>query len=186
MAETRKKLYSVNYMAEVFGISQRYMQKLAKEGTVPSVKDSHNRYKFDLIPTVKAYIDYISNLEKPETPDDARRKKADADWKRARADMEQLKLAELRGQMHRSEDVEAAVTDMGAAFRAAFLALPGRVAIDVSHATTPMEASAIIKDAVNDTLNSLMQYQYDPEFYAQRVREREKWIEQKDDEDDDG
>ena len=36
MAETRKKLYSVNYMAEVFGISQRYMQKLAKEGTVPS------------------------------------------------------------------------------------------------------------------------------------------------------
>lgn len=58
MAENPKQnLQSTEIMAKLFELDPRRVQQLAKEGILPAA--SQRPYKFDLLPTVKAYIRYL-------------------------------------------------------------------------------------------------------------------------------
>lgn len=122
--------------------------------------------------------------QKDESIVDAEKRKAqaEADLKRSKADIAMLQLNELEGKIHRSEDVEAVMTDLVYAIRSMLIALPGRLAVDVSSVTSAQEASEVIKKEVYKILNELSEYKYNPEEYARRVREREGWTNRADDE----
>ena len=70
---------------------------------------------------------------------------------------------------------EAATNDLVYTTRSMIMALPGRLAMDVVQAKTAAEASAIIRAECYKILNELAGYQYDPEVYKRRVRDREGW-----------
>ena len=164
-------------VAAALGLTVRSVNNLRNEGVIPTVEQSGNSYYYNLPDVVAAYIDYkTAGYDEANEDAIAAKNKADARYKKAKAEQAELQVGEIRGQMHRSEDVEAAFTQFGMAVRGEFLALPGRVAIDVSHAETPMEAAAIIKSACYESLNRLSEFQYKPEFYAERVRDRVQWL----------
>ena len=68
--------------------------------------------------------------------------------------MAALQLKELEGTMHRSEDVEAVMTDLVYNIRSMLIALPGRLAVDVVAAQTAAEASEIIRAEANRRLGA--------------------------------
>ncbi len=84
-----------------------------------------------------------------------------------------MELKEIRGEMHRSEDVEAMTTDLVFTIRSMILALPGRLAIDLAPLNKPAEISERIKQEVNEVLLELSNYKYDADAYRKRVRERQ-------------
>lgn len=180
----KENLQSTAVVASLFNLSERRVQQLAKEGVIEGRKVD-GVYQFDLLPTVRKYIAYLS--DKANGRDQKNRKTeeeklaAEADLKRAKADMAELQLKELRGQMHRSEDVEAITTDLVYMIRSMIIALPGRLAVDVAAVDTAPEASEIIRRECYQVLEELSNYKYDPEEYAKRVREREGWKEATDD-----
>lgn len=184
------KLVDSKTIAAIFGVDPRRVQQLAKEGIITATKDGHaNRY--DLLPTIQRYIRYLSDkangresISKKDADTEGRRLEAEADLKRSKADMAALQLKELEGKMHRSEDVEAVMTDLVFTIRSSLIALPGRLAVDVITAQTAAEASVIIRGEVYKILEELAGYKYDPEEYARRVRDREGWGDLPDDEDD--
>ena len=161
-----------------------------KEGVIAAVKEG-NANRYDLLPTIQRYIRYLTakaNGREPSKKDseiEGRRLEAEADLKRSKADIAALQLSELEGTMHRSEDVEAVMTDLVYNIRSMLVALPGRLAVDVTGAATPAEASEIIRTEVYKILTELAGYKYDPEVYARRVRDREGWSEQLADDADD-
>lgn len=170
-------------IADLLNVSIQYIQRLAKDELLPAKKTADG-YKFDLEPTVRMFMKFRNSPDLKEDAgltDNQRKIKADADWKSARAAIAKLELAELNGNVHRSEDVAEAFEDYAMTVRAAFLALPGRLAVDTANAQTAMETSAIIQEVVNDTLNTLSVYRYDPEYYKKKVREREGWRERDED-----
>ncbi len=170
---------NTSQIADLLNVSERYVQRLAKDKLLPS-KKTVDGYKFDLEPTVRMFMKVRNSPDLREDEglnDNQRKAKADADWKAARAAIAKIELAELNANVHRSEDVAEAFEDFAMTVRAAFLALPGRLAVDTANAQTAMETSALIQEVVNDTLNTLSGYQYNPEFYKQKVREREGWRE---------
>lgn len=179
----------IETISKLFGVTVRRVQQLTQEGVIETEK-INGKTAYDLIETTRAYIRYLSDKaygrEKKASAEghDLRKAEADADWKEARAAIANLELSELEGNLHRSEDVEEAFSDFASTVRAAFLSLPGRLAVDTANAVTAMETSALIQEVVNDTLNALAGYQYDPEFYKKKVREREGWRER--DEEDEG
>ena len=181
MAENPKQnLQSSAIIGKLFDLSDRRVQQLAKEGVLPAA--STRPYKFDLLPTVKAYIKYLSDKANGKETKNADNAKAEADKLRAEADLKQSKakiaemqLKELEGKMHRSEDVEAMTNDLVFTVRSMIMALPGRLAMDVVRAGTANEASALIRAECHIILNELAGYQYDPELYQRRVRDREGW-----------
>ena len=180
----KENLQSTAVVATLFNLSERRVQQLAKDGIIDG-KKVESVYQFDLLPTVRKYIAYLS--DKANGRDQKNRKTeeeklaAEADLKRAKADMAELQLKELRGQMHRSEDVEAITTDLVYTIRSMIIALPGRLAVDVAAVDTAPEASEIIRRECYAVLEELSNYKYDPEEYAKRVREREGWKEATDD-----
>jgi phage terminase Nu1 subunit (DNA packaging protein) len=175
------KQYKTKDIAQILGTTDRTIQNLAKNGTLPTLQQKPE-YTFDLVPTLQAYIHYLKNQTSGKKPRnemaqqaEQERLRAEADLKRSKADMAGLQLKEIEGKMHRSEDVEAFTIDLVYTIRAMILALPGRLAMDVVNVKTAAEASALIRSECHKVLNELSNYKYNPENYRRRVRDREGW-----------
>lgn len=180
MAEPKKNLQGSAIIAKLFGVTERRVQQLAKEGIIPAAQKKP--YKFDLLPTVQAYIKHLSdkaNGREEKSTDNVKAEsdklRAEADLKQSKAKIAEMQLNELEGKMHRSEDVEAMTNDLVYTVRSMIMALPGRLAMDVVKATNANEASALIRSECYKILNELATYKYDPEEYQRRVRDREGW-----------
>lgn len=165
-------------IAKIFGVSTRRVEQLKTEGII---KGQGKPTKYDLLPTIQAYIKYLSDKangrEKKETAAQLEEDKlrAEADMKRTKADVAKLELAELQGKLHKAEDVEAIFTDHVLYFRSMLMAMPGKLAVDCASCKTAAEAAERIKQEVYFVLNNLAEYRYDPEEFKKRVRERKGW-----------
>ena len=124
------KLVDSKTIAALFDMTPRRVQQLTKEGVITAVKEG-NANRYDLLPTIQRYIRYLTakaNGREPSKKDseiEGRRLEAEADLKRSKADIAALQLSELEGTMHRSEDVEAVMTDLVYNIRSMLVALPG-------------------------------------------------------------
>lgn len=191
--ESEQNLVKVDEIAEIFGVGVRRVQQLTQEGVIETVAISQGKRtsrRYDFIPTIEKYIQYLSDKangreqKKSFVNKEEEKLQAEIDLKTAKAKMAMLQLEELEGRMHSAEDVEAMTTDLCLAVRSALLSMPGRLSVDAAEAQTAAEISDIIKNAVNDILEELSRYEYNPEEYRRRVRERQGWI-NKDERDDD-
>lgn len=135
------------------------------------------RGRFLLADSVQQYIRFLSG--EPVSADavelELARQKADVTLKEAKAQIASMESLELQGKMHRSEDVEALTEDLIYAMRSALLALPGRLAVDVSTSGNSAEAADIIRREVHKIMLEISEYHYDPKRYKELVRERRNW-----------
>ena len=184
MAGENQNLQSTKVIATIFGVSTRRVEQLKAEGII---KGQGRPTKYDLLPTIQAYIRYLSDKangrEKKQTDAELETKKLEAEskYKQAKAEMAQLELKELRGELHRASDVEAITTDHVMFLRSMLMALPGTLAVDMAATDNPAAAADRIRQEVNSILDRAANYRYDPEQYRERVRERQGWNEKQHD-----
>ncbi|MCR4674057.1 MAG: protoporphyrinogen oxidase [Lachnospiraceae bacterium] len=173
-------MISTRNLAAFLGMTDERVRQLEDEGVFTSTMEKNRKY-FNLREAVETYVEYLkkSKASPGAINDEARRIKADADWKEAKADIEKMKRDELAGRMHSSEDVKTVTTALVLEVRSKLLSLPGSLAKDVTDANSVSEASGIIKAAVYDLLNELVNFEYDPKQYAALVRQREEWMNEK-------
>ena len=162
-------------LASVLGLTVRRVQQLIQDGTL----QTESKGRILLIENVQRYISYASNgrISEEEQKLEIAKKAADVKIKKARADILRLEAEELKGNFHRSEDVETITTDLVMSIRAMLTALPGRLAVEVAQHTSAEECSIIIKEQVNGLLNALSEYEYNPKKYEEKVRQRRAWAE---------
>lgn len=175
-------------IANIYGCTTTNIEYFTKNQII-----SHNGgrpAKYELISTAKKLFEYQRELiESKEKGIEAKKAEelklnGEARIKQAKAEIEELKLKELRGELHRAEDIEALVTDHALYIRSMLLAMPGKLAVDIAGLGTAAEISARIRKEVYYILECASEYKYDPEEYARRVREREGWKEVTEDEED--
>lgn len=173
-----ENLQSSQVIAKIFGVTTRRVEQLKAEGII---KGQGKPTKYDLLPTIQTYIKYLSDKangrEKKETTANLEAEKLSAEKriKEAKAEMVELELKELKGELHRASDVEAITTDHVLYIRSMLLAMPGKLAVDCADCKTAAEAAERIKQEVYFILENLADYQYDPDEYKKRVRERKGW-----------
>lgn len=178
------ELCSSRVIAQVFGVSSKRVQQMTADGILETVETPKGR-RYEFAATVQRYIRHLSDkANRRGTPEGLEEQKLEAEvrLKEAKAEEAELALDELRGSLHRSEDVEAVTTDHVLLLRSMLLAMPGRLAVDCAQARTAAEASERLRREVNDILARLAEYRYDPEEYRRRVRERRGWEEAADEE----
>ena len=181
-----ENLQSTQVIAKIFGVSTRRVEQLKTEGVI---KGQGKPTKYDLLPTIQAYIRYLSDKangrEKKETTAELEEAKlrAEVDIKEAKAKAAQMELKELQGKMHRAEDVEAITTDHVLFLRSMLMAMPGKLAVDLAGTHTAPEQADRVKREIYYLLERLAEYRYDPEEYRARVRERQGWNDQHGDDD---
>ncbi len=163
---------SSSELACVLGITGRNIRQLVEDGQLKK-KDG----RFLLCDSVKRYVAFKSRKEADDEEKrlEKARRTADVTMKASKAQIAKMEADELRGKMHRSEDVAAMTEDLIYTVRGSLMALPGRLAVDVAAVATPAEAAEIIRKEVHALMRELANYQYDPEKYEERVRERRKW-----------
>ena len=185
----KKNYVESKVIATLFGLTVRRIQQLTQDGVLKTEQVGKQR-RYDLLDTVRRYIAYLQEKvnskggTKDDTENESRKIKADADLKATKAEIAEMELQELKGEMHRSEDVEAMTSDLVFTIRSMILALPGRLAIDLATIDKPAEISERIKQEVHAILLELSNYSYDADAYKKRVRDRQGWGELTKDSDD--
>ena len=165
-------------LAIVLGLSTRRIQQLVQDGQFEAVK----RGRYNLAKSVARYME-LNNKE--VTDEERERAQADLSIRKAKAVIAVSEAKELQGKMHRSEDVAELTEDLVFTIRGMLLALPGRLAVDVSAVDDPAEAAELIRTEVFAIMDELANYRYDPKKYEDRVRERRRWDVNDGDEDED-
>lgn len=164
-------------LSGVFGISVRQVQRLTLDGTIEP-ETLQRPYQYDLTTACRQYCEYITQKLQTQSANEriaeleSEKLKADVEMRAAKAAIAKLEQAELEGKMHRAEDVEAILTSHVLFARSLLMALPGKLAVDLAGDHTAAEVAEKIKKEVYFILNSLADFRYNPEEYAERVRER--------------
>jgi len=186
MAGTEEKItdeseVNVTELAAVLGITARRVQQLGQDGTFITVR----RGRYLLCDSVQRYINFLSkpSVDEEDKKTEKAKRMAEAQIKAAKATVAKLEAEELKGNMHRSEDVAAMTEDLVYAIRGALNALPGRLAVDCAAAKTAAETAEIIRKEVFKVMGELADYKYDPKKYEERVRDRRSWSTSERDED---
>ncbi len=170
---TNETEVSVQEFADILGLSPRRIRQLVKEG----VLEKTSQGGFLVCDSVQRYIAFRFGepLTDEEISLEQEQREAEVLLKVSKAQMAKMEVEELRGKMHRSEDVANMTEDLIYEIRGALMALPGRLAIDTAAAETPSEASDVVRREVNKVMDGLSKYRYDPEKYRECVRERRNW-----------
>ena len=158
---------STSELACVLGITARYVRQLTEDGQLEKIKQG----RYALCASVQKYIDSREAVTEDDAKLEKAKRAAEVTLKTSKAHIAKMEADELRGKMHRSEDVAAMTEDLIYTVRGSLMALPGRLAVDVAAVTTPAEAAEIIRKEVHALMRELANYQYDPEKYEERVRE---------------
>lgn len=171
---------SSNDVAVLFDLTPQRIRQLRADGIISA---SGKPLKYDLVQTVQSYIKFLSNKaygreQKMQDADlETQKLEAEARLKKAKAEMAELELKELRGELHRASDVEEITTDHVLFMRSMLMALPGKLAVDLAGTHTAAEQTERVKKELYYILDSLSEYRYDQEAYKKRVRERQGWKE---------
>lgn len=170
--DPREKL-NQSEIAAVLGLSPARIRGLELDGVIQRPGG-----KYVLADTVQAYVNFLKKGEAASSRDLEKAKlAADVKYRENKAEIMRLEAEELKGRMHRSEDVEALTTDFVYVVRSTLLAMIGRLAVDTAPIDNPAEAAVVIRHEVYRAMEGLSGYRYDPQKYIERVRDRRKWEE---------
>lgn len=180
-----QKFINSKELSKILGKSERYIQLLVKSEHISTIKKGKNN-TYDLYKVIQEYIEYISEKNKKEfTSLEDEKINEEIRYKRAKASKAILELEELEGRMHAAEDVEEMTMDLVLIIRSYLLSLPGKLAVELTTIKEETKIAEIIKKEVHNILRDLAHYEYNPEEYQKRVRERQGWIEKQEKEEDD-
>jgi phage terminase Nu1 subunit (DNA packaging protein) len=151
---------STKEISEILGVTTRRIQQLAQDNAL--VRFSHGNY--DLPASIQKYITYMT--EAGSLADgELDKAQEEAKWTQARRKKTELELQIMKGELHRSEDVQLVMSDMLGNFRARLLALPSKIAPQLLGKTDIIPVKDLLKSAVYEALNELSDY--DPNAFYQ-------------------
>lgn len=147
-------------LQSILGLTDRRVRQLAQEGTIVRV----SRGKYSLVSSVQNYVTYIKTTkETAETP-----KKLDYEDERAlheriKREKSELTLKLMKGELHKTEDVERVMNDMLTNFRSKVLSIPSKVAPRLIYKDDVNNIQDTIEIEVVEALQELSEY--DPSLF---------------------
>ena len=155
MAEEKNnggQFVKVEVIAQIFGVTVRRVQQLTQEGVVKTTEIPGEGRRYELVPTIKTYIQYLSDKAygkgKSEKETELRQQKLEAE----------IALKESQGEMHRMRaeiaagkyiDVEEVALDYQkffVTFKRFALGIPPRLVSMISDSLEPLEARRVEKE----------------------------------------
>ncbi len=154
-------IVSTAEISEILSLSDRRIRQLAAENAL--VKVAHG--KFDLPASILSYISFIVEKEK-SSGDKLIKSDEEALWTRAKRQKTELELQIMKGELHRSIDVERVMNDMLGNFRARLLGFPSKTAPQLLGKTEIQAIKEALKQGIYEVMEELSDY--DPQvFYEQ-------------------
>lgn len=153
------------YLAAYLEVGTRHVATLRAQGALVTEKTKWGQ-RYNLLKSLRRYIAHLraqSDSKSLKQRIDA----ATADLRERQAARELIRLKRLRGEVHDAKHVKAIMTRNNADIRAAFIALPGRIAPELATCAGANELAAVLRREIFETLRMLATREYsDEEFRA--------------------
>lgn len=167
MSENSSKKMDVTIVNSIvlgglWGITDRRVRQLREEGVISEVA----RGKYSLNDCTRKYCEYLrqqinANSEGKETKLSYDTEKALHE--KAKREKAELQLQVMKGELHRSEDIEMVMTDMLTRIKTKLLGIPSKVAPLVIGYKDITKPQGILQKYIQETLAELSEY--NPELF---------------------
>lgn len=118
-------------LAQLLMITPRHLRKLRADGILVRARDEAGvelQGRYALVANVHAYIKYLQQQGRWDDTSETTRARLVNQRMAAEAEMAELRLKQVKGQLHRAADVEFVLTNMITAVKQHLLSIPSRVA----------------------------------------------------------
>lgn len=139
-------------LAVIIGKSDRWIRQLTTDGVLKQV----SRGKYYLAETIQSYAEHVAGGK--EEDNKPRLVDHKTEHERIKTEKAALELAELKGELHRSDDVEMVMNDMLSRFRQKVRAIPSRVAPDIVDEQNLQVIKGKMSSAIDEALFELSNY----------------------------
>lgn len=159
----RKPTYSAKALSNLLGLTERRVQQLTKDGTIPAAFTSGG-YAYELASAVQAYIAYVKSGS-PGSGDSARerelkRQKMEVEiaLKESQNENQRLKMDITAGKYISVEEVTLDYARFFVAFKKFALALPERLVSQLSGGLEPLEVRRMEQELHRDVTRALRSF----------------------------
>ena len=149
-------------LARLLLMTPRHVNRMVADGVLTRATDDDGtelRGRFEMVANVQAYIRHLQARNQHDEPGESVYSRLRNDRMRDEGEMTRLRLAEIKGKLHRADDVEFAVTAMVSACRARLLAIPSRIATRLIGKRSFKEIYSIIYNEIVSALKELSGYE---------------------------
>ena len=142
----------VEVIGQLFGVSVRRIQQLTQEGVIRTVEVPGQGRRYELVPTIKTYIQYLSDKAYGKS-----KSEKEAELKEQKLQAE-IALKESQGEMHRmrreiaagkyldADEVALDYQKFFVVFKRFALSIPARLVSMISDSLEPLEARRVEKE----------------------------------------
>ena len=148
------KLYTTKAIAELLGVSERYVRQLRDENIIKEYGPGLYQPK----ETNHAYINYLRKAN-PETDSAVDYNTERAKLVRAKRQSQELELQLRRNDLHATADIEQVMTDTLIKFKTRLMAIPAKQSPILAKKKDQTEVFKILKGAIDEALDELADFQ---------------------------
>lgn len=168
---------STSQMAKLFDCTGRYIVTLENDGVIKKIA----RGKYELEPTVTAYIRFLRDRTSNEThSEDIDFHKEKARDTKLQADLREMELAEKRSELIPLEVVTEEVLEVSSIFASNLEAISGRLANDLARCADPAQVHTILFDELRRiriaTAERLQRYASDLQDTADCIKDSQRAV----------
>lgn len=156
---------SASVLAELLGVTDRRVRQLAEEGIFTRV----SKGRYNLPESIKTYINMLKmeqDIVNAGTGDGLDLETERAIKIRVERKQAEIKLALMKGEVHKAADVEQIMTDMLTSFRTKLLNIPAKLAPILVARNEVGHIKDLINNEIIEVLNELKDYN-PSDFYAE-------------------
>ena len=159
----KDNLVSSPELAEIFGVTDRYVRMLAKDEVV---KKSGTRGKYLLIESIKGFIEFLRESSSADV--DLKEVKLKKETEKIAKDIElkAIKISELKNELHSADIVRKVMTVMLTNLKGKLLAVPNKIAPLVVGCDNLGDIQDIVSSSIEDVLLELSDYT--PELFKNK------------------
>lgn len=152
MAETTGQFVKVEVIANIFGVTVRRIQQITQEGIIKTTSVPGKGRCYELVPTIKTYIQYLSNKAygkgRSEKEMELKQQKLEAEiaLKESQGEIHRIKADIAAGRYIDVDEVSLDYQKFFAVFKRFAMGMPSRLVSIVSDSLEPMEARRAEKE----------------------------------------
>ena len=163
----RKTTLDTTQLAKLLLLTNRHVRRLAADGVLIRARNEQGeelRGRYELVENIQAYIKYQREALRLDDASDSRGAMLKNQKLAADAAIADIRLKQLRGEVHNAKDVEFVMTNMITYMKQHLLSIPSRVARLCVGVTSFQKIYDLISREIEAVLRELTDYQ--PEMFA--------------------
>ena len=145
-----QQTYSTTTIAKLLQLSERRVQQLTKDGIIPKV----DRGKYELVPAVHGYINYLRHQMSAEvSTDDIVKNKNRLTL--ATAELREIEKSQLEGELIPALEIKKTWLHYVNLIKTKLMSIPNKTAPQMVTVNNINDAKNILKERIHDTLDEI-------------------------------